>query len=423
MKTLKSLWQADMPEISERYRPLAALFVIIYAALNAIMYLAAFHFVYLGPGLGDVLTYDYVLSLLDTARSTGEGLGVGPLLYGVLAFAIIVNMTFRALVTYRAYRAHRASFGQPLPLNELVTYVVISLLNFAIAGVATLAGYSWQEGMGALNHVQDFVQRSVAWVPTIVELPRLVAFGVVIMAQTFVHYWMHRISHVQRFMWLVIHRPHHITEDISPITTLPSVFSFPLALFLIVPYIFVFSAISKLFAPEPFLIELLALQIVTMIAEIYSHAPAFYNQSAKTPWLRFLSFSLTLGPYHVLHHASDRDERFKHVAYTSNLGPGPFCCWDILFGTYRELPAICPPTGLTDLPKLVKNPLRLLAAGIAQIAYELYWNKSWRTRFWILFGSTDYYPPITKDFMLLEHVHFAPNQPKPRYAGTLAQSI
>ena len=41
----------------------------------------------------------------------------------------------------------------------------------------------------------------------------------------------------------------------------------------------------------------------------------------------------------------------------------------------------------------------------AQIVYEPYWNKSWRTRFWILFGSVNYHPPITKDFVVYEDVH------------------
>jgi hypothetical protein len=56
--------------------------------------------------------------------------------------------------------------------------------------------------------------------------------------------------------------------------------------------------------------------------------------------------------------------------------------------------------GLTENPRLVKNPLRLLVAGTAQILYELYWNKSWRTHARILFGTTDYVPPVSRDFAL-----------------------
>jgi hypothetical protein len=102
----------------------------------------------------------------------------------------------------------------------------------------------------------------------------------------------------------------------------------------------------------------------------------------------------------VLHHAADRDERYRRVQYASNLGPGLFCCWDILFGTYRPLTPVMPPIGLVDKPQLVKNPLRLLVAGPAQLAYELVRNKSWLTRAWIILGTVDYVPPVSRDFAL-----------------------
>ena len=377
MSFFKKLWQADIPEISERHRWLADVSpdfvrrrVCGRAARDVPLDLPR-----LDAGRGHQLCLR-APSAPGVRTGLGEGLGVGGLLFWLLAAAIVANATIRGVVIHRAYRAHRTSFGRPSPLHQLATYATTNLLNlfFAptvlllLAGGANAMGYSWQDGCRRhLVRLRDFAERCIAQVPTIVDLPRPLAFLAMLMTTTFVHYWAHRISDVQRFMWLVIHRLHHTTEDISPATTLPSIMAFPLVFVMLVPYLFAFGAVSKLFYPEPLLYELIAVQLISMVAEIYNHSAALY-ESTKATWLRWLGFVFfNQAGYRQLHHASDRDERFRKVAYASNLGPGPFSCWDILFGTFRELPDKLPPTGLTDRPRLVKNPLRLLLAGIAQI--------------------------------------------------------
>jgi hypothetical protein len=44
------------------------------------------------------------------------------------------------------------------------------------------------------------------------------------------------------------------------------------------------------------------------------------------------------------------------------------------------------------------NPFRLAFSGIAQLIYELYMNKGAGTRFRILFGPSEYEPPISRDY-------------------------
>ncbi|MBV8438876.1 MAG: sterol desaturase family protein, partial [Silvibacterium sp.] len=217
---------------------------------------------------------------------------------------------------------------------------------------------------------------------------------------TFVHYWMHRISHTRRFMWLMFHRPHHMPENMCAGAVLPFVMAFPLSLFIIMPYVFVFGSISRLFYPEPLYYEMTIFVLIFWIAEVHNHNPALYEKTIRTRWIRWLSFAFCNGPYHLLHHAADRDERFRKSAWTANFGLAFFCIWDFLFGTFRPIGETLPELGLTDRPRLVLNPVRLIFSGISQLLYELYWNKSWRDRFLIVFGRADYYPPISKDFAL-----------------------
>ncbi|MES2126344.1 MAG: sterol desaturase family protein [Pseudomonadota bacterium] len=412
MSLIKRLWLADLPDISERHRWLADLFMVQFTIVYIVLLVATYHYIFLGPLTGEEVSFRFVLSWLAACATTGAQLGVGQMLLWFAVGALVLNVSIRALVIHRAYHAHQATFGHPLPLNQLIGNVCTNLLNMAftplvllvLALLARCSGYSWEDGWSTMTRLRGLAEMGIARVPTIVDLPRPLAFLVVLMVVTLVHYWAHRLSHTMRFMWLVIHRLHHVTEDISPVTTLPSLISFPIVFVLMVPYLFIFGALSKLFYPEPLLFELIAFNLVIMVAEMYNHAAALHQTTTQARWLRWLGFSFSLAGYHLLHHASDRDERFRKTAYTANLGPGLFCCWDKLFGTYRPLGETVPLTGLVGRPRLVTNPLRLLVAGVAQIACELAWNKSWRTRFWIIFGDVDYAPPISKDFILYDEV-------------------
>jgi hypothetical protein len=57
---------------------------------------------------------------------------------------------------------------------------------------------------------------------------------------------------------------------------------------------------------------------------------------------------------------------------------------------------------LTGDPKLHLNALRLLMAGMVQLIYEWKNNRDWATRMKILFGKSDYTPPVSKDFAIHE---------------------
>ena len=63
-------------------------------------------------------------------------------------------------------------------------------------------------------------------------------------------------------------------------------------------------------------------------------------------------------------------------------------------------PAQRPEVGLSEGAELHGNPVRLAYAGVLQLLYELRHNKDWRTRLKILLGSSDWQPPISKDFAL-----------------------
>ena len=79
-----------------------------------------------------------------------------------------------------------------------------------------------------------------------------------------------------------------------------------------------------------------------------------------------------------------------------------FFIWNRVFGTWRDVSDHRPKVGLMNIEpeQLTTNPLRLVFAGVAQLAYELAMNIGWKTRWKILMGGSDYAPPVTRDFAL-----------------------
>lgn len=406
MAVLTRLFTAEIPEIDERWRPLFGLYMAGFAVVYAITFLASLHFVFLGPGLGDEFSIRYLLGLFADLAAWADRTGDRVWLYTVGAL-LVFSTGFRAWIVYRGYAEYRAGTGRELPLRDIVVFTLANLLNIAflplalllLAGLAALSGFPPADGLHALAHIAAFANQLVMRVPTLVALPGWLALVCTVFAWTFVHYWMHRWSHTRRAMWLVLHRPHHMTPHLTYATVMPVVMSFPFALLMALPYLFVFSAIGKLFAPEPLYKELIVLHLVIYIGEIYGHSPALYERGIRNPLVRWLGFAYTQGVYHVLHHSSAVDAERKTNNNTVNIGPGPFCCWDMLFGTYQPLIDRVPPIGLHGNPDLHMNPLRLLVAGVAQLVYEI-WKNPPRTWVKIVLGPSTYTPPVSRDFLL-----------------------
>lgn len=398
------LWK-EIPVISQRYRPLFLLYMAGFAVFYAATFVFTLHLTFLGPGLGDDLSPVYLDALLADLLGSGPS---GPAVFCLFMGVLTVATAFRAWIIWRGFSDYRAADGQPFPLREIVVFGLTNLLNLLFApflllilgGIFLLAGGSFQEGSALLDTLVAFAQRTVDRVPTVVEMPRWLAFVCAFMTGTFVHYWLHRWSHTRRLLWLLLHRPHHMPAHLCYATTLPVFMSFPGFLLLVVPYVVLFGTLGKLFYPEPLYAEMIVFQGVVYIGEIFGHSPAVYDVAVKYRLARLISAIHGQGLYHVMHHSAQPSTARKAANNTVNIGNGPFSCWDRLFGTFQPLTPTVPPMGLHGNPDLVMNPLRLLLAGVLQIGYELYANRSWRLWWRILAGPADYVPPASRDYLL-----------------------
>ena len=322
----------------------------------------------------------------------------------LLPAVIVVYAIYLAVIVLLHEKASYKKIGKK-PLNSTTfPHFLVNIIDFifVVIGIFILEkifvfifGVSWNlgslSGVEGENHpFQAIIDFYNAHIPTYIELPYLLAIPVVLICADLPIYVAHYLTHKSRFLWFVVHRSHHSPEFMTPFGTGP-VFAF--ALFIAIPYFFAALAESKLFYPEPLLVELMVIQLIYAFSEKFNHTSAFYDFSSKHRW--FFKF-FGNGPYHYMHHSAREGEEMVNIANMV------FNFWDRVFGTFKEPDIEKPPIGLSHQPEIILNPFRLYLSGLATIIYELKHNapKHW---FSIVFGSVYYTPPITKEFLILSY--------------------
>lgn len=395
------LLNAELPEIAERWRWLVPLALVPFAVgfgLNVTV-AAVFHeAIMVGPGFVDEGISAPALAdatLRAIAARPGGGLFVA-VFVPLLALAVVQN----AWVCYRSYSLYERECGRPYPLRELVTFFGLNaaLVGGMLAILAVCAGVGWAsghalaDGWELLRHITIACEAALSRVPTLVELPYPLPLVATVLGVDLAAYWLHRLSHTRRLPWLLLHRPHHMTPHLMMPATQPVFAAAPLFLLVAAPFQLLMGASTKLFAPEPMIMEALILRVFCHTLGIYSHCEVYYAWSRRCRPVRWLSAFFGVGSYHYVHHSA----RPEHGMI--NLGNWFFMFWDRVFGTYMAPPEVKPPTGLMGQPPLHSNPLRLALAGVLQIGHELRHNPGLRWR--ILCGRSDFAPPVSRDFAL-----------------------
>jgi sterol desaturase/sphingolipid hydroxylase (fatty acid hydroxylase superfamily) len=234
----------------------------------------------------------------------------------------------------------------------------------------------------------------VARVPTLVRLPYPLPLLASMALVDLFHYWFHRFGHTWRPFWLLWHRPHHMPSFLTIPTTQPVFAAFPLFVLVSVPFQIGVGVCAKLFYSESMIAEALLVRMIGQIVLIGSHNTALYGTFWRSRPLRVLSAFFGEGPYHYMHHSALPGHSLI------NIGGPLFMLWDRVFGTYVAPTATPPPVGLGGSPRLHLNPLRLGLAGLLQLGYELRHNRGFVSRLRIVFGSSNFAPAQTKDYVL-----------------------
>jgi sterol desaturase/sphingolipid hydroxylase (fatty acid hydroxylase superfamily) len=378
---------------------------------------------FLGPALGDDTGYHYVSMLVNDLQAAGHTSTLVAFVGAIIAFLL-----FRGYFIYLAFNDYAKNNEQypndlpeskrlnadgsyrkfPIDIFFLFVFFNASMLIgisfiFILLGISSwLFGFGFMEGYELAKTIVHFAEQLAnTHVPTLIDLPPIIAIPVLFTVTGFFHYWLHRLAHEYRALWLLLHRPHHMPSTLMEPLLSGVVIAFPLGFLIMFPYILFFGACTKLFSSEPLFFEFIVFNIIVNIPNATAHSTALYHVGFKYKWIGFLGHLFGSAQHHYLHHASDI-EYSRYQTNVTNVGGGLWMVWDKVFGTFMEPPVSRPNVGLTGNPKLYMNPVRLLLSGLVQIIYELKHNKDWGVRMQIIFGKSDYVPPISKDFVVQE---------------------
>lgn len=400
-----TLFNSEIPTISERYRRAANALVVVFALGYSIGFLQLLHLgAYLGPGLGDTVSFQPLIDSLNHLHREQPSLW-----YAVIGLLVFTTL-FRLFAMLAGYFLYERDQGQHYPIQWLIVFLLCNILStiaipvmlFALAILGSLAGLDFSVGWHWVELNVGLAQRLVTnHIPTLINAPAPVAvFGIMVFAGFF-HYWFHRLGHSSRLLWLLFHRPHHMTPGLVQSTTLAVFTALPLFVFLVLPYNLVLGACTKLFSNEPLYTEIIIYNCFILIPEIFGHQTALYRWASRNRLIRFASFMSGGGVYHYMHHSSEPEHCGRSGAVNLvNLGGGPMFLWDIIFGTYCPLSATTPRAGLSGQPTLHMNPLRLSLAGVIQIAQELTLNPNWKDKWRAITASSAYQPPVSRDYAI-----------------------
>jgi sterol desaturase/sphingolipid hydroxylase (fatty acid hydroxylase superfamily) len=334
-------------------------------------------------------------SPLDSIFDAASFARLSYLLIGGLALYISLFAVASFVASLRKYG--RKAFVPVFMAHFLANVVAMAagLLLFALCGAVALAlGYRYEAGAGVVaNGYKVALDFLIGHIPTIAVLPAPLALAAGVLFASLPGYFSHWLAHHSRLVWYLAHRCHHTAEIMHPVGVGP--FMFLPEIFGSLPAIVLAAACTKLFHHEPLLAETLVLGSLGIALEKFNHTTVFYDFAYRNRLVRWLSAYFGNGVYHYAHHTSKEGDEIV------NVGGAPFLLWDRVFGTYRTPTAVAPRVGLTNNTRIRLNPFAIVLSGWQQIGYELKMNRSWRTRFWILFGTVYWAPPVSRDYLIL----------------------
>lgn len=181
----------------------------------------------------------------------------------------------------------------------------------------------------------------------------------------FMRYWAHRLAHEQRFWW-ASHVTHHSSEKYN-LTV-----SFRLCWIDQIKIVFFIPVIMMGFDPIMFF-------IVHQIGVLYQF---WQHTELIRPMPKWFEYVFVTPTNHKVHHG-------KNTAFIDKNYGSMFIIWDRMFGTYVE-PGEKPVYGVTQ-PINSQNPAYLVFHEYIDIVRELWYSKTWKDRYKILFGRPGEY--------------------------------
>ena len=267
---------------------------------------------------------------------------------GVIAIATLEGIVI-AVIMRRSYdwRAYLASLADALGRE----YVILTFLPLSLA--APVIDFAWRHRLYT------------------VPLNSAAAVVLLVLAQDFSYYWLHRCSHRVRWFWAT-HAIHHSSNEFN----LAAAYRFGWTGRLTGTAIFFVPMIWIGFAPGP-----------VFIAGAFALLYQFWLHAEWIPKLGWLEYVLNTPSHHRVHHAANPE-------YLDRNYGGIFIVFDRMFGTFvAEQDDVPCRYGLVT-PLRSNNPIIIGFHEWAALARDIWQSRSWRDRLVCLIGPPGGGPSI-----------------------------
>ena len=242
------VFNTEIPDISSRWGRLERTLLVTFIVLFTITFVRVYPGIFLGFGFGDEFDWGLVFGFFEQLKQKNTGL-----FYAGIAL-LLFNVLFRMRVFLLGQLAYKTNHPD-LPIKTILLFmsansinVVFVFITVVLLGLISYSlGYDFATGFNAVQNIFHYALQLADQVPTIVELPLIIAFVLTYMVQGFFHYWIHRLCHLNRFLWLTLHRFHHTPPVLTTITTTVVITSVPLFIGILFSKSLLFAALSKLF--------------------------------------------------------------------------------------------------------------------------------------------------------------------------------
>ena len=301
--------------------------------------------------LSSLVVLPFVFAFFYSIRVLTRGLDVNELLPGWHILSTILGM----IVLERVFKYERAVSQKPVLARDVVS----TLTNIYVTGAVATIAFS----PVLLFLPEYFFGRSVFFSSPDQLGPFWLQALMAIFLISFLRYWIHRLQHINGFLWK-LHSYHHRVTNLQASNLLVS-HPIDFALRNVLPFV-VLGLVG--FDPLAILVGVTALTV----SSNFSHCGADVKGG-------FLNYIFVTPEIHRWHHSTEIPSGYR---YSVNYGVG-FILWDQLFGTYylpkkhglAENPkSMGHPDGLTDESnylKLLLVPLGLFpSSGLAQRPHE-----------------------------------------------------
>ena len=188
----------------------------------------------------------------------------------------------------------------------------------------------------------------------------VIYWSVLLIAEDFAFYWMHRIDHYCRFFWAV-HVTHHSSEEFNLTVGFRSSVFQPL-------YRFIYFIPLSLVGFDP--LDVMFMYAATQIYGILIHTKTVGK-------LGFLELFLSTPSHHRVHHGSNTKYLDKNMGMI-------FIIWDRVFGTFEKEEEVVV-FGLTENLKSY-NPMKMVFHEWGAIIEDLKKQTSIKNKFMYVFG-------------------------------------